>query len=169
MEDKHVPHPTNGQRAHLTSIKQRKSSLAQPLQVKPKKQKNQPETVKETKARQAALLHDDEEHQVKATKGMGGRRCDRREGGTELTPGTGTNGPLSKATVCTRAPIFICFALKAQVNHTSVSTKNKDTWTPTEGSRVVYGSYVNLTARFSKSSSKFLLKLILLWLTEIPI
>ena len=69
----------------------------------------------------------------------------RREGGTELTPGTGTNGPLSKATVCTRAPIFICFALKAQVNHTSVSTKNKDTWTPTEGSRVVYGSYVNLT------------------------
>lgn len=27
-EDKHVPHPTNGQRVNLTSIKQRKSSLA---------------------------------------------------------------------------------------------------------------------------------------------
>lgn len=162
MEHNHVPHPANGQRANLTSIKQHKSYLAQPLQIKPKKQKNQPETVEETKARQAAPLHDDEEQQVKAAKGMGGSRCDRREGGWQSSvPGatTSQHSPLSKATAWIHTAILICFALKYQVNYTSVATKNKDTQIPTEGSRVVYGFYVNLTAHFSKSSSKFLLKL----------
>lgn len=121
------PTPTNGQRTNLTFIQQRKSSLAQSLQIKPKKQKNQPETVEETKARQAALLQDDEDDQVKAAKGMGGRRCDSREGAQSSHQAPAPTVPSPRRSLHSH-PILICSALKCQINYTSVSTKNKDTW-----------------------------------------
>lgn len=60
MRDKHVPLPKSVQSTNLIFLRQRKSSLTQPLQIKSKTQKNQSETErrKETKEREAALIND---------------------------------------------------------------------------------------------------------------
>lgn len=44
MRDKDVPPPKSVQSTNLIFLRQHKSSLAQPLQIKSKKQKNQSET-----------------------------------------------------------------------------------------------------------------------------